>query len=160
MKKKRTVGMTVIAALDCFFGFLGFVMASAGILSALAAERKAIVVEGSMGLAGATAPQQAAAANLLGMSLLSLVIATAAIAAGVALFLMWRRARVLNLAYAWLAMAKGVALFAFPVLSRVEGAALSLGDRAIGLLLGLIYPVVVILLFARPEWKAAFATAT
>ena len=79
--------MTLIGVLDLVFGSCGIILALVGILGALAGERQAIVVEGSMGIAGATAPQQALMLNLLGLSLFGFMTSLVAIAAGIALSL-------------------------------------------------------------------------
>jgi hypothetical protein len=161
MKEKRTTGMTIVATLDVLFGLLGLLMGALGVASALASARQAIVVEGTMGIAGATAGQQATAEHLLALSLFALVIALVSIVAGVALFFMWRWARTLNLAYALLAVARGLVLFLFPALIMLPNTTpMGIGQRAIGLLMAIIYPVIILLLFARPDWKARFTRAS
>jgi len=162
MSKQRTGGMTIIGGLDVLFGSCGIILALGGILGALAGERQAIVVEGSMGIAGATAGQQALMLNLLGMSLLGLLLGLVALVAGIALFRMWRWARAINLTYAALAAARSAMLFLFPALTAARGAtaAATLSERMVGLCLALLYPIILLALFRKPAWKAAFAPSS
>jgi hypothetical protein len=141
-----------VALLDLLFGCLGILLALLGIAEAMAGSRRAIVIEGAMGIAGITAEQQRLMLHLCATSLLGLAVGLVALLAGIALFRMWRWARAINLTYATLAAARALILFLFPVLT-----APSLRTRIAGLVVGILYPIILLLLFQKPAWRAPFA---
>ncbi|HEY2711032.1 MAG TPA: hypothetical protein VGI60_00850 [Chthoniobacterales bacterium] len=151
--------MTVVVVVDLLFSAVGFVLSLLGIAAALLGAKQTILVEGSMGMRNAMAAQQALSLHLLSLSLYGLLVSSVALVSAVALFLMWRSARPLNLTYASLAIARGLAVFCFPALSASATANGSgIPARLIGLCLSLVYPGILLMLFSRRDWKVVFAT--
>jgi hypothetical protein len=159
MLKKRTGGMTVIGVLNLVFGGLGIISALFEVLAALAGIRRAIVIEGFMGIPGISADQRAIMLKMLEFALFALAVSTVGVIAGIGIFRMraWTRAASLIYAGLW-ALNAGILLF-FPVQATTPDANVSatIIGRVVGICFSLSYPIILFTLFQKPNWKAAFA---
>lgn len=146
MDTKRTTSMTVIGVISIVFGSLGLV---GGVFTTLAGG--AIAALGSAGTASGA--QEAGQVTGLGLGavvigVVGIIAAVALLVGGIGILKVRPWARTLCLGYAGLSVAtKAAALFL-------------LGTGGIGLVIGLIYPgVLLYFFFANEKWKRAFSTS-
>ena len=149
MKKHRTGGMTAVGVLNTVFGGFGILAGLFCLLTAHAVMSRTLV----------TQDQSVVMLKVLGLGLFGLAVGIVGLIAGIGIFLMARWSRVLNLVFAGVWILNSILSFAFPVQQSTSGAntAGEVFGRLLGLFLGLIYPIILLVLFNKPAWKTAFA---
>ena len=128
---KRTGGMTAIAVLDVLLGVLAILVSCQMLMSGL------------QGTAGAHAPAGGAAA----FALVRIALGVALIVAGLGMFRMarWTRSLSIGIGVVWVVLnVLEPILLHYPMLQVVMGS---------------IYPIVLIAVFQLPSWKRAFSSA-
>lgn len=160
MLRERTSGMTAIGVLNLVFGGLGIISALFEVLAALAGIRRAILIEGFMGIPGISTDQRAIMLKMLEFALFALAASSVGAVAGIGILRMAAWARVVSLVYAGLWALNAGILLVFPVQAATpeadaSGAVIGL---VVGICFGLSYPIILFILFQKPNWKAAFAT--
>lgn len=159
MLKERTGGMTVIGVLNLVFGGLGFISALFEVLAALAGIRRAILTEGFMGIPGISADKETIMLKMLECALFALAVSTVGVIAGIGIFRMRAWARAASLIYAGLWALNAGILLLFPVQAATPdaNASATIIGHVVGICFGLAYPIILFILFQKPNWKAAFA---
>jgi hypothetical protein len=160
MSRQRTGGMTTIGVLNIAFGAFSIIFALFGMLAALARIRRAILIEGFMGIPGISANEETLMLKMLEFALFALAVNTVGVVAGIGIFRMAAWARVVSLVYAGLWILYAGILLLFPIQAATPDANASgtIIGRVVGICFGLLYPIILFILFQKPNWKAAFAT--
>ena len=151
--------MTAIGILNLVFGGLGIISALFEVLAALAGIRRGILIEGFMGIPGISDDQRAIMLRMLEFGIFALAVSTVGVVAGIGIFRMAAWARAVSLVYAGLWALNAGILFLFPVQPATpdaNGSGTIIG-RVVGICFGLSYPIILFILFQKPNWKAAFA---
>jgi hypothetical protein len=149
MTKQRTGGMTAIGVLNIVFGGFGLL---AALFSLLAAPTMVARISGY-----ATSEQMSEMMlKIQGLGIFALAVSVVGLIAGIGIFWMKQWSRILSLVYAGLWILNGILSFAFPLqLSSTTGV---MAARVFGLIIGMVYPIILFVLFNKPAWKTAFAT--
>ena len=160
MLKERTGGMTVIGVLNLVFGGLGILSALFEVLAALVGIRRSILIEGFMGIPGISGNEETIMLKLLEFALFALAVSTVGVIAGIGIFRMRPWARAASLIYAGLWALNAGVLLLFPVQAPKPdaNASATIIGHVVGICFGLSYPIILFILFQKPNWKAAFAT--
>jgi hypothetical protein len=130
------------------------------VLAALAGIRRAILIEGFMGIPGISADERAIMLKMLEFAFFALAVSTVGVVAGIGIFRMAAWARAVSLVYAGLWALNAGILLIFPIQPATPGANASAAiiGHVVGICFGLSYPIILFILFQKPNWKAAFAT--
>ena len=136
MAQRRTAGMIVIGILSILIGLMGLVLSVGMVLEGLGVD-----------VAFASMPGTAKGPIVAAFGLARLVVCFALIASGFGMFSVSPRARriAIRVSVAWL------------VLNVVEP--LVLGYPMTQVLAGSLYPILLLVVFNLPGWRAAFAPA-
>jgi hypothetical protein len=151
--------MTTIGVLNIVFGGFGIIRALFDILTALDGIRRGLVIEGFMGIPGISADQRAVMLKMLELALFALVGSAVGVVAGIGILRIAAWARVVSLVYAGLWVLHDGILLLLPVQAATPDASASgtMIGHAVGISFGLSYLIILIILFQKPNWKAAFA---
>jgi hypothetical protein len=139
MKPQRSSGMTAVGVLNIIFGLLGG--AAAGLAFAGGAMLASGAISSDEVQSSLTSGEAAIVTGLAGVLVLLFIVL---FSAGIGVLRLAPSGRVLSLFYAWAALA----------LVAVRAA---LNGPDLDTITSSIYPIVLIVLFSRPRWKAAFS---
>jgi hypothetical protein len=159
MLRERTGGMTAIGVLNLVFGGFGIIFALFGILIALAGIRRGILIEGFMGIPGISADKETIMLKMLEFALFALAVSTVGVVAGIGIFRMAAWARVISLVYAglWILCTGIFLLFRVQAATPDANASGTIIGRVVGICFDFSYPIILFILFQKPNWKTAFA---